>query len=86
VGHPRVDAIADEAHAAIARAQTSAQLEQLRVHYLGRQGVVTQLLRSLGTLAPGERPRVGAAANELKQALETTLDDRLRDVREAERR
>jgi phenylalanyl-tRNA synthetase alpha chain len=86
VAHPRVDAIGDEAHAAIARAQSSTLLDQLRVRYLGRQGALTQLLRSLGSLPPAERPLVGAAANELKDELEALLERRLRELRESERR
>ena len=50
MAHPRVDAIAREAREAVAAAGTAAALEQLRVKYLGRQGALTQLLRSLGTL------------------------------------
>jgi phenylalanyl-tRNA synthetase alpha chain len=84
--HPRVDSIADEARAAIARAHTSAELEQIRVRYLGRQGALTLLLRSLGTLPERERPQVGAAANDAKRALETLLEGRLAETREAERR
>jgi phenylalanyl-tRNA synthetase alpha chain len=86
VGHPRVDPIAEEARAAIAQAQTSADLDQLRVRYLGRQGRLTQLLRSLGALPERERPLVGAAANEAKRELEALLDLRLGATREAERR
>ncbi|HEV8643186.1 MAG TPA: phenylalanine--tRNA ligase subunit alpha [Methylomirabilota bacterium] len=84
--HPRVDAIAEEARAAIARAGSSAELEQLRVRYLGRQGALTLLLRSLGTLPEKERPLVGAAANELKRELEALLELKLTQRREAERR
>jgi len=86
LGHPRVDPIADEARAAIARAASSAELEQLRVRYLGRQGALTLLLRSLASLPAAERPLVGAAANEAKRALEALLDVRLSAAREAERR
>jgi len=86
VRHPRVDAIADEARAAIGRATSSTQLEELRVRYLGRQGVLTLLLRSLGALPAAERPRVGAAANEVKRELEALLEVRLGETREAERR
>ncbi|HXG05237.1 MAG TPA: phenylalanine--tRNA ligase subunit alpha [Candidatus Binatia bacterium] len=86
MSHPRVDAIAEEARAAIARAGTSAELEQLRVRYLGRQGVLTRLLRSLGSLPDAERPAVGAAANALKRDLEAWLELRLAETREAERR
>ncbi|MGH7392770.1 MAG: phenylalanine--tRNA ligase subunit alpha [Candidatus Rokuibacteriota bacterium] len=86
MGHPRVDAIADEARAAITRAGSSAELEQLRVRYLGRQGALTLLLRSLGSLPAADRPLVGAAANEAKRALEALLEMRLGELRAAERR
>ena len=79
MGHPRVDAIVREARDAVAAAQSSAELKRIRVGVLGRQGELTQLLRSLGTLAPEERPLVGAAANEAKRALEALLDARLAD-------
>ena len=78
MGHPRVDAIAREAHDAAAAAMSAADLERVRVAYLGRQGRLTLLLRSLGALPAEERPLVGAAANEAKRALEALLDERLR--------
>ena len=86
MGHPRVDAIAGEAREAIERAGSSTELEALRVRFLGRQGALTQLLRSLGTLPPEERPLVGAAANEVKRELEALLDSRLAAAVERERR
>jgi len=85
VAHPRVDAVAGEARAAIGRAATSSELESLRVKYLGRSGAVTQILKSLGTLPADERPAVGAAANEAKRELEALLDARLAETLEAER-
>ena len=86
MSHPRVDAIAGEAREAIERADSSADLEALRVRFLGRQGALTILLRSLGTLPAEERPAVGAAANEAKRELEARLDSRLADAAERERR
>jgi len=85
VGHPRVDAIVQQAREAVAAAQSSAELERVRVGVLGRQGELTQLLRSLGTLRPEERPLVGAAANEAKRELEALLDARLGATLETER-
>ena len=85
-GHPRVDAIASEARGAIEAATSSADLEALRVRFLGRQGELTQLLRSLGTLPAEERPLVGAAANEAKRDLEALLESRLSAAAELERR
>jgi phenylalanyl-tRNA synthetase alpha chain len=86
VSHPRVEAVAGEARAAIEGAASSAELEAIRVRYLGRSGGLTQILKSLGALSPEERPQVGAAANEAKRELEALLDARLEATRAAERR
>jgi len=86
VSHPRVEAVAGEARAAIEGAASSAELEAIRVRYLGRSGGLTQILKSLGALSPEERPQVGAAANEAKRELEALLDARLETARAAERR
>ena len=83
---PRVDAILSEARDAVAAARTAAELADLRVRFLGRQGALTQLLRSLGALPAAERPGVGAAANEGKRELESLIDARLAGAHQAERR
>jgi phenylalanyl-tRNA synthetase alpha chain len=85
VAHPRVDAILEEARGAAVAARSAAELEDVRVRYLGRQGVLTQLLRSLGALPAAERPAVGSAANDAKRELEALLDGRLVEARDAER-
>jgi phenylalanyl-tRNA synthetase alpha chain len=86
VSHPRVEAVAGEARAAIEGAASSAELEAIRVRYLGRSGGLTQILKSLGALSPEERPKVGAAANEAKRELEALLDARLEGARADETR
>jgi phenylalanyl-tRNA synthetase alpha chain len=85
VAHPRVDAILEGACGAALAARSAAELEEVRVRFLGRQGELTQLLRSLGSLAAAERPLVGAAANEAKRELEALLERRLVEARETER-
>lgn len=67
----------------LAAAQTQAELEQVRVKYLGRKGRLTAVLRSLGSLPPEERPRLGQEANRLKQELEDQLAARLQALKEA---
>jgi phenylalanyl-tRNA synthetase alpha chain len=86
VTHPRVEAVVREARAAIDAARSAAELEQARVRFLGRQGALTQLLRSLGRLPAEERPLVGAAANDAKRELETLLEGRVDEARARERR
>ena len=51
-------------------------LDHLRVHYLGKQGVLTARLKGLRQLPPADRPRVGKIINEAKQSLESALESR----------
>lgn len=66
----------EEARSAVAQAQDVAVLEQLRVHYLGKKGVLTEQLKQLGSLPPEERPRVGQWVNDAKTALQADLNTR----------
>ncbi|MGB5065570.1 MAG: phenylalanine--tRNA ligase subunit alpha [Candidatus Competibacter sp.] len=61
------------AQAAIAGTGDLAALDQTRVRYLGKKGVLTERLKELGKLPPEERRQAGQAINEAKQALETAL-------------
>ena len=61
-----------------------AALENAKAKYLGKAGALTDLLKSLGTLAPAQRPAAGAAINEAKSRLEDALArrrDALADAR-----
>jgi phenylalanyl-tRNA synthetase alpha chain len=82
----RVDTIVAAAREELERAAGSQDLEQIRVRYLGKKGLLTQLLRSIPGLGPEERPRLGQAANRAKTELEAELDRRLAAVVAAERR
>ncbi|MCD6358588.1 MAG: phenylalanine--tRNA ligase subunit alpha [Dehalococcoidia bacterium] len=48
-------------------------LDPWRVYYLGKNGSLTQILRSLKNLSPDERKSVGAQANKLKLLLQSEL-------------
>jgi phenylalanyl-tRNA synthetase alpha chain len=67
----RADAIA-----ALQGAQDEAALENWRTTHLGRNSALTQNLKQLGSLSAEERPKAGALANEVKQALEAAFEDR----------
>ncbi len=60
----------------IAACTTPDALEVARVKYLGRKGVITAMLRTIGDAGPEERPRIGAEANRLKALVETLLEER----------
>ena len=69
-------ALRQEAQQAIATVDTLEQLEQLRVNYLGKKGQLPRVLGSMGKLDATERPRIGALANEVKEALQNELDQK----------
>ncbi len=75
----------EEARSAVALARDVVALEQLRVHYLGKKGVLTEQLKQLGTLPPEERPRVGQWVNDAKSALQTDLNTRREALDSAQR-
>ena len=82
----RLKEILEGAKAGLAQARTTAELEAIRVKYLGRQGLLTQLLRSIPSLPPGERPELGRQANRAKAEIEARLTERLAAVKQMERR
>ncbi len=63
-----------EGEGAIASADTLERLEELRVGYLGKKGQLSILLGSMGKLPTEERPKIGAIANIVKEALQNSLD------------
>lgn len=75
--------IKEEATQAIAVANTLEQLEQLRVKYLGKKGPLSQVLGGMGKLAPEDRPRLGASANEIKDILQGNLNQKRKDLQAA---
>ncbi len=65
-----------EAQQALAAILTLEDLEQLRIKYLGKKGSLSQLLGGMGKLSAEERPKIGALANEVKEALQADLDQK----------
>jgi phenylalanyl-tRNA synthetase alpha chain len=85
VADKRLREILGGARASLAEARTTVDLEAIRVKYLGRQGLITQLLRSIPSLPPEERPEMGRQANQAKAEIEALLAERLGEVRRVER-
>jgi phenylalanyl-tRNA synthetase alpha chain len=76
----RIQELREEAEAAIGAAASSAELEELRVRYLGRKAELPQMLREVAKLEPDRRAAVGKAANQARQALEALIDARASEL------
>jgi phenylalanyl-tRNA synthetase alpha chain len=75
--------LVSQARSEIAASDDLAALEQLRVHYLGKKGLITDQLKQLGQLPPEQRPEAGQAINIAKRDLQTVLDQRRETLRNA---
>jgi phenylalanyl-tRNA synthetase alpha chain len=80
----RIEKIETEAAAAIEAAGGTAELEELRVRYLGRKAELTTILRGIAELPEEERGRVGGGANRARQELEALLERRAAGLDAAE--
>jgi phenylalanyl-tRNA synthetase alpha chain len=66
-------ALREAALAAVAACRTEAELDAVRVQYLGKKGSLTTVVRGLRDVAPAERPAMGALVNEAKAAVENAV-------------
>jgi phenylalanyl-tRNA synthetase alpha chain len=71
-----LEALRSEALHAIAAAPDAATLEALELDILGKKGRLTSVLRGIGALPADDRPKVGAIANTVRQAVEAALAER----------
>lgn len=53
-------------------------LKNIRVQYLGKKGVLTEILRGLGSVAAEERPKVGKMVNEVRSKVEARIADQMK--------
>ncbi len=65
-----------QARQAIEAAGDLAALDQVRVHYLGKKGVLTEQLKSLGRLPADERREAGQSINLAKDAVQAAIEAR----------
>jgi len=60
-----------------------ADLEQIRIQYLGKKGELTAVLRGMGALSAEERPLIGQLANEVRATIEAALEERATQMKAA---
>jgi phenylalanyl-tRNA synthetase alpha chain len=80
----RIEELREEAEGAIATADSTTALEELRVRYLGRKAELPNLLRGVAQLPAEERGAVGRAANQARQLLESLIETRAGQLESAE--
>jgi len=72
------------AQQAVNDANSIQSLDQVRVEYLGKKGLITEQMKSLGKLPPEEKPKAGQAINQAKQQIQQALEARKQHIQNSE--
>lgn len=67
----------------LANAATLAEVNDVRVKYMGKKGEVTQILKGMGKLPPEEKKELGQAANKVRNEIEELVNERMAEVKAA---
>lgn len=79
----KLEALLADAVAELSQVGTEDGLQELRVKYLGKKGVLTAVMKGLGALSPEERPVIGQVVNTVKGELEAKIESAGLQIREA---
>src|ERR1700722_14857082 len=69
-----LSALVEQALADLGKSANLAALDEVRVRLLGKKGLLTEQLKSLGALSAAERPAAGQRINEAKTSIQTALE------------
>ncbi len=78
-----LSALTAQALVQVGASDSLAALDELRVHWLGKKGVLTEQLKSLGGMSAAERPAAGARINVAKTELQSAIDARRATLEQA---
>ena len=72
----KIKKIIEDALTEIAQASGAGELEQARVKYLGRKGLIAEILKEMASVPAGDRPKIGKLANEAKAAISLKVQEK----------
>ncbi|CAG9296708.1 phenylalanine--tRNA ligase subunit alpha [Celerinatantimonas diazotrophica] len=70
----QLETLVNQALSQVEEASDLAALDTVRVEFLGKKGLMTQQMQTLGQLSPQERPAAGQAINQAKQAITQAIN------------
>ena len=78
----KIEQIRNNAEEEITSVSSIAELENVRIKYLGKKGELTLVLRGMGSLPAEERPVVGSLVNKARDFIEEKLSQKEREIKE----
>ena len=79
----QLDALQAEALENIAQTESTKELQETNVAYLGRKGSLTTVLRGMGKLSKEERPAIGELANKVREAITKAIETKQASLEQA---
>ncbi len=70
----------------ILEAKTFSELEEIKLQFLGRSGVLTLAVKNIKDVAKEKRPEMGILINEVKMIIEDAIDERAKNLKEVKKR
>ena len=80
---PDLNKLLEQALTDIGKVEDISKLDELRVRFLGKKGLITAQLRTLGQLPVAQRPKAGQGINAAKQRIQAELKARKKELEEA---
>ena len=80
-----LEQVVSQAEVAVVEARTTAEIDAVEVQYLGRKGLLTGLLRLVGTLPTNQKAVFGQSVNARKDTLTTAIAEKKTRLADAER-
>lgn len=71
----QLEKIKEEALRQIEASEALEKLNEIRIAYLGKKGELTGVLKSMKDVAPEDRPKVGQMVNEVRELIESKLEE-----------
>jgi phenylalanyl-tRNA synthetase, alpha subunit len=81
----KLQVIQEEAIKQIQNANILERLNEVRIAFLGKKGELTAVLKGMKDVSPEERPLVGKMVNEVRETIETLLDNTKMNLEKAAR-
>ncbi len=82
----KLEEVKDQAQAELGQASDEVSLQNLKAKFLGRKGVITEILKGMKDVAQEDRPKMGVMINEVKTFVEELFDQKSNQIKEEKKR
>ena len=82
----KLEEIKIEAERELRAVSDETALQNIKAKFVGRKGVITEILKGMREVPESERPQMGQLVNDVKQFIEGLFDERFEEIREAKKK